>query len=289
MKTERSNVKFPLWRKKVDTSLFTKLDTPIPAWVAKLWEIESVFGENSSKRDASSNVELNFNGRVFKGHVLCTKKYGNDTDFKLFFSKDFAAELRDIFIMSYMRTLEKKLRSNTDKYSTDVEQDIPFWEFLDLEFEKEKRTFHCYAHYTQKPIFPELFKQFTNSHLIRDMENRLLGKGDFKFIKQDWRPKSDLPILLDNNNIIYYLIDTVNKLIYIGEAESINRIKQSRSEIPAWDYFRIDNLPLWISRAQRLELERLIIRSFASVLSNYKSIKHIEISDYKLANRKIDT
>lgn len=288
MKTERSNVSFPLWRKKVDTSLFTKLDTPIPAWVAKLWEIESVFGENSSKKNTISNVELYFNAKVFHGHVLCTKKYGNDTDHKLFFSKDFAAELRDIFIMSYMRTLEKKLRSQTNKYSTDVEHDIPFWEFLDLEFEKKAKTFHCYAHYTQKPIFPELFKQFTNSHLIRDMENRLLGKGDFKFIKQDWRPKSELATLLDNNNIIYYLIDTINKLIYIGEAESIKRIRQNRSEIPNWDYFRIDNLPLWISKPQRLELERLMIRSFASVISNHRSIKFIEISDYKLANKKID-
>ncbi|MDN3586102.1 hypothetical protein QWY86_05450 [Pedobacter aquatilis] len=273
----------------MDTSLFTKLDTPIPGWVEEMWDLAKVFGENSSKRNPVASVSLSFNGREFPGFVLCTAKYGNDTDYKLFFTKDFAAALKDIFVMSYMRTLEKKLRKNAGGYSSDVEQDIPFWEFLDLEFDKKTKTFHCYAHYTQKPMFPELFKQFTNSHLLRDMENRLLGKGDFKFIKQDWRPKTELGSILEHTNIIYYLIDTTSKLLYIGESESTKRIMTPRADIPDWDHFRIDCLPPWISRLQRLELERLMIRSFASVLANYKNIPFQEISEYRLANKKIDS
>lgn len=289
MKTERSNVKFPLWRKKVDTSLFTKLDTPIPAWVEQVWGLTAIFGENSSKREPIAKVTLLFNGKEFAGYVLCTAKYANDTDYKLFFTKDFAAELKDIFVMSYMRTLEKKLRKNAGNYTSDVEHDIPFWEFLDLEFDKETKNFHCYAHYTQKPMFPELFKQFTNSHLLRDMENRLLGKGEFKFIKQDWRRRTDLGAILEHNNIIYYLIDTQKRLLYIGESESTKRIMAPRNEIPDWDHFRIDCLPPWISRLQRLELERLMIRSFASVLDNHRNIPFQEISNYRLANKKIDS
>jgi len=56
MKTERSDIKYPLWRKKVDTSLFTKLDTPIPNWLSKVWEIESVIGKNSSKKSQEISV-----------------------------------------------------------------------------------------------------------------------------------------------------------------------------------------------------------------------------------------
>lgn len=288
MKTERSNVKFTLWRKKVDNSLFTKLDTPIPKWLSKVWQIEETFGTLKSKKAEGTKVSLIINGKVFKGNILFTKMHGKDTDYKLFFDKTFAGELKDLFVMSYMRTLESKLRRGKEEYPNNIEDDIPFWEFLDLEFHKEEKTLHCYAHYTHKPIFPELFKQFTNSHLLRDMENRLLGKGDFKFIKQDWRPKADLSVLLEHNNIIYYLIDTTNKLIYIGEAESTSRILQRRSEIPEWDHFKIDCLPLWITKSQRLELERLMIRSFASVLNNYRNIKNVKISNYLLANKKID-
>ncbi len=136
MKTERSNVKFPLWRKKVDTSLFTKLDTPIPNWLSQVWEIGTVFGRHSSKKAEECRILLILNGKEFKGFVLFTKHYGNETDYKLFFTKEFAEELKDSFVMSYMRTLEKKLRSENPKYTSDIEQDIPFWEFLDLEFEK---------------------------------------------------------------------------------------------------------------------------------------------------------
>lgn len=289
MKTERSNVKFPLWRKKVDTSLFTKLDTPIPNWLSEVWEIESVFGQDSSKRSPNTIITLIINNKTFIGSVLYTKKYKNETNYKLFFTKKFAEELKDLFVMSYMRTLESKLRKGNEEYSNNIEDDIPFWEFLDIEFDKEQRVFHCYAHYTQKPIFPELFKRFTNSHLLRDMENHLMGKGDFKFIKEDWKQRIELPKLLEYNNIIYYLIDTVNKLIYIGESGSSKRIMQARPEIPGWDHFRIDCLPHWIIKKERVELERLMIRSFASMLNNHKGIKHMTISEYSLANKKIDS
>lgn len=289
MKTERSNIKFPLWRKKVDTSLFTKLDTPIPNWLSKVWEIESLIGFDSSKKSEKTIIKLILNRKEFKGSILYTKRYGKETNYKLFFSKDFAEELKDCFVMSYMRTLENKLRRGNQSFSGNIEEEVPFWEFIDLEFDKINRTFHCKAHYTQKPIFPELFKQFTKSHLLKDMENRLLEKGEFKFIKQDWRSKSELNLqIFEHPNYIYYLIDTRNKLLYIGESETSKRIMRLRPEIPEWDYFRIDFLPIWITKSQRLELERLMIRSFASLLSNYKKVKHIAISEYSLANKKID-
>jgi hypothetical protein len=289
MKTERSNVKFPLWRKKVDNSLFTKLDTPIPNWLSIVWCIEPTFGTSSSKRSKESEVTLIIQNKRFKGSVLFTKFHGKDTNYKLFFTKDFADELKDLFVMSYMRTLESKLRRGNENYTTNIEDDIPFWEFLDIEFDKQNKTFFCKAHYTQKALFPELFKQLTNSHLLRDMENRLLEKGDFKFIKEDWKAKSELSKLLEHKNIIYYLIDVNNKLLYIGESESTKRIRIPRNEIPGWTHFRIDCLPEWIAKSQRVELERLAIRTFASVMTNHKNIMNISISEYSLANKKIDS
>lgn len=84
------------------------------------------------------------------------------------------------------------------------------------------------------------------------------------------------------------MLDSQNKLLYIGESENTKRIAQYRKEIPNWDYFRIDCLPGWMSRSQRLELERLIIRSFAAILNNDRKIATVYISEFALANKKID-
>jgi hypothetical protein len=38
---ERDDVKFPMWRKKIDSTIFES-GTPIPQWVAKMWDLEQV-------------------------------------------------------------------------------------------------------------------------------------------------------------------------------------------------------------------------------------------------------
>lgn len=287
MKLERSDIEFSLWRKKVDSSLFSKAHTPIPNWCVKAWDIKMVFGTNTSQKALSAQVVIEFNKKKYEGRV--TYSQNKDTTYQLFLSQDFVEELKGFFIMTYMRSLEQKLRKGNPAYvGKDVEQEVPFWEFIDIEFDSQNKVFKCKAHYNQKPIFPELFKQFARSHILRDMENRLLNKGDFKFIKEDWRPRSEFKTYLERRNIIYYLIDTQNKLLYIGEADHTKRISQVRREMPDWDYFRVDCLPEWLARSQRLELERLVIRSFASVLTNHRAIASILISDYILVNKKID-
>jgi hypothetical protein len=107
-------------------------------------------------------------------------------------------------------------------------------------------------------------------------------------MKENWKPRSKFDSSLEKHNIIYYLIDTQNKLLYVGEAEHTKRISQFRKELPNWDFYRIDVLPAWLTRQQRLEIERLLIRSFASVMRNNKDIPTKLISDYILVNKKID-
>ena len=54
-----------------------------------------------------------------------------------------------------MRSLEERL---AEKKQVDIEKEIPFWEFLDIEFDADKRAFHFLTYYTQKPSFPNLFE-----------------------------------------------------------------------------------------------------------------------------------
>ena len=66
------------------------------------------------------------------------------------------------------------------------------------------------------------------------------------------------------------------------------RFNSERHEIPGWDYYRIDKLPVEFNRIMRLDIERLIIRSLAALLPNSQGIKSKKISDYKIVNKKID-
>ncbi|HTF28291.1 MAG TPA: hypothetical protein VK625_05560, partial [Flavitalea sp.] len=250
--------------------------------------LEKTFGKNTYRRVPDSKVTVRFEKKEYQGSV--TFSHNKDTTYQLFLSRDLVEKLKDRFIMSYMRSLEQKLRKTNQLYADiDIEHELPFWEFLDIEFDHTKKVFSCKAHYYQKPLFPELFKQFISSHLLTGLENRILDKGDFKFIKDNWKPKSELPNYLSRNNIIYYLIDTKNKLLYIGESKHTKRLAQARKEMPDWDYFRVDFLPEWMSKSQRIEIERLIIRSYASIMSNKREIKTLSISEYQLVNRKVDS
>ena len=84
------------------------------------------------------------------------------------------------------------------------------------------------------------------------------------------------------------LIDTTNKCFYVGEAQNlIRRFAQGHKPIPDWDHYRYDQLPP-MAKKTRVALERMVIRTFASVLPNNREISSMTLSDYVLANEKID-
>lgn len=287
MKTERSDIEFPLWRKKVDATLFKDAATPIPKWLWKVWDIEELFSQSTSKDSLTSEVNMFFGKESFSGKVVLSS---SKKMYRLFFDRKLSDLLKDIFLMSYMRSIEQDLRKNKPEYSNqEIENEIPFWEFLDIEFDSQNKTFYFKAYYVQKPAYIELFKELVKSHTLKIIEDKLLDKDDFKFIKEDWKKRTKLASQINAKNVIYNLIDTQNKLIYIGEAESLTqRLNQNREVIKNWDFYRFDCLPEGLTRKQRVAIERLLIRTFASFFTNNKGIPSKEVSEFRLANEKID-
>ncbi len=57
MKLERSNVEFPLWRKKVDKSIFEHNGTIIPAWACQMWNVDTLYADVSSKKDEQNTFQ----------------------------------------------------------------------------------------------------------------------------------------------------------------------------------------------------------------------------------------
>ena len=288
MKLERSNVDFPLWRKKVDSSLFRQNGTTIPQWACKMWGIQEDFNSCISRKDESSNVKVEFQKKEYKGWVTAAKKGRTTPAYRLWYSPKLTYEIKDAFLMSFARDIENRLRKSRGISNSNIEDEIPFWEFLDIEYERERRKFYFKAYYIQKPVFSELFKRFIESPILHKIDDELSKKPAFRIYKTKWKPKAEFEFEVGANNVLYFLIDTKNKLIYIGEAANlVERLRQDHPSIPKWDYFRYNVLPDRIALHRRT-FERMIIRDFASLLKNKKDVNYKGISDYKLANEKID-
>jgi hypothetical protein len=106
--------------------------------------------------------------------------------------------------------------------------------------------------------------------------------------KNKWKPRAEVDFELGANNVLYTLIDIKNRLIYIGEAANLgDRLRQAHPSIPEWTHFRYDILPNEMA-PHRKTLERMVIRDFASVLTNEKGVDSFPISKYRLTNEKID-
>jgi hypothetical protein len=116
----------------------------------------------------------------------------------------------------------------------------------------------------------------------------LSKKPPFRIYRNKWRSKKELEFELGANNVLYFLISTKRKLLYIGEAARlVYRLTQDHPSIPDWDYFRYKVLPDEMT-PHRKTLERMIIADFASILES-QDTGSMKISDYRLANDKIDS
>jgi len=170
MKLERSNVEFPIWRKKVDSSLLQHKGTTIPNWACKMWDIDQLFSKCTSKKDPKSQVTITFDKTNYEGQVTIASKGRATPAYRLWFTEELQIKLKETYPMSFMRDIENRLRKEKQ---ADIENEIPFWEFLDMEFDHTNRTFLFNAYYTQKPSFPELFKRIIGSPMIHKIDDEL--------------------------------------------------------------------------------------------------------------------
>ncbi|WP_411359839.1 GIY-YIG nuclease family protein [Pseudidiomarina salilacus] len=283
---ERSDIEFPIWRKKVDQSFLFENVTPIPKWLWPVWDIENTFSDVHSKSNPRSVVSITFKGIKYKGHIFFSERTSGRMC-RFAFEQTLHAQLKDTFLMSYMRALEGQIRKQ-DGEKADIELTIPFWEFIDIEFNSEKKEFTFTCHYKQLPTFPKLFEKLVSSPAIKKVDDLLACKGTDRIHKQDWKPRAEYKNEVGAENVIYTLLDTQKKLIYVGEAKNlINRFDNGHPDISQWDFYRYNVLPASLE-AHRLTLERMAIRDMAALLKNKVDITSFGISEYKLVNRKID-
>lgn len=283
MKLERSDIEFAVWRKKVDKSLFEHNGTTVPEWACRMWGLQEMYGQVTSRKDPRSKALIRYKNAEYEAWVTTAPHGRKSPAFRLWYDRLLSLELKRSFLMSYMRSLEGALQVNTD-----VELKIPFWEFLDIEFDQVNRRFRFVAYYRQQPSFPHLFQRLIGSPALRKVADEIEGKVEIRIYKQDWTRRSDLEFQLGASNVIYMLIDTNGRRFYIGEAaDLVKRLLQPHSSIPDWNFFRYDVLPTDLA-PYRVALERMLIRDFAAVLKNKRKVPSQAIADCELANDKVD-
>ena len=298
MPRERSNIKFPFWRKAVDDSMWRYNSTVIPKGIVENHFDFSQVTKTSSKEDEESFVKISFNGKEYMGNLLWTGNKTRSQHWKLRFPKELTVALRECFVMTHMRDLDnrilnKNMENQDEKESKkEAEDRIPFSEFIDIEWDWVTRHFSMKPYFKQRAEFENLFQYFQRNHILTNIERNISEKQN-QIIHGEWKDRSS--IVNDGliHNAIYTLVDTINEEIYIGETHNMGtRFPQDgyRPEIPNWDKYRIDVLPAFMGKGDRKMIERQMIRNFASLCkhnSSNKDIDSLNILNYKLKNKSI--
>ncbi len=319
MKSERTDIKFTLWRKKIDPSAWTEKATTIPNSYVKSWGLDDDFFDVVSKKDESSKVKIKVKktsdgfkeDNIYYGWLTCAKEglnkpkgstaHRKNPAYRLYWPDEFAQILKKTYSMSYIRDIENKIvinqlknESGKDIRSRDIENDIPFWEFVDIEYDKLNKTFIFVAHYRQKPTFPELFSSLSDNPVLKRMYNDLSDTKDSEmmFYQQSWKPIQNYITEINAINVIYMLYSKQNSSLYIGKADNlINRFKNHHKfdkNNSIYDYYRYDLIPTFLPQKIVNELERMIIRIFQTTFKNNKEIESINIADINIDNSTKD-
>lgn len=252
-----------------------------------MWDITGVFPGKRGRRDPASQVTLQFRGGSFAGAVTWYRRGPDTVAYRLWFDDTLRYALADTFVMSHMRDLEARLRTSRGDTS-DVELEIPFWEFLDIEFDAHQKAFYLAAYYLQRPSFPELFRRLVDAPPLKGIRDELAGRISARIHKQNWKPRSEFETEIGATNVIYMLADTVNRLLYVGEAESlVPRLRRGHVSIPDWNYYRYNVLPASLA-GDRVQLERMAIRDLDAIVGEAATSLPTSISQFKLVNLRID-
>jgi hypothetical protein len=153
-----------------------------------MWGLKQLYGDVTSRKDDRSRASTTFKGITYDAWVTTAPHGRSSPAFRLWYDKALSYELKGAFVMSYMRSLEGSLQT-----SCDPEQQISFWEFLDIEFDPQHRAFRFVAYYTVQPSFPNLFKCLVGSPALRRIEDEVQNKAENRIHKQDWKPRHERP------------------------------------------------------------------------------------------------
>jgi hypothetical protein len=131
--------------------------------------------------------------------------------------------------------------------------------------------------------YDELFKKLVERNVfgwISEIESKNIITKSTKWHRIDkLKDHEDIPY------VVYYLVDDLNKEIYIGSAKRLgDRVKPNRKEIPGWNKFRYEIVHP-NSHGLLRNLEYHSIMNFSKFFYNSGNSSSLKLSEYKLVNK----
>ena len=132
--------------------------------------------------------------------------------------------------------------------------------------------------------YDNIFKRLVEENVFGWLSNTNFNNS-FITKSTKWISIDELYKHEDINYVVYYLVDDINKQIYIGSAIRLgDRVKPNRSEIPGWNRFRYEIIhPNYHDNLREIEYHSIM--NFAKFFKNNGKLSTIAISDYVLVNK----
>ncbi len=270
----------PLY-KKVDNSVF-KYGVTIPKSHIKYFE----FGK-PIKAGTSRPVNIVWGKDKFQVRLSHVKrnKYGNVYQIRWDSNKELINKLRRTFIHSYIVITSKKILHERKKSSKQFRTIISSGEEVFILTPMNSSNIKLEVFVQIKDEWDPLFKRLVEDKVFDWITDKT---KDYLIVRSTkWIDVKEFNKHKDEKNVIYYLVNSKKKHLYIGKAAILGkRVKPGRTHQGMsgdWDKFRYDV----IKPEYALFLERIedhTIRAFASVLKNKIGYPTLGLSDYTLVN-----
>lgn len=241
------------------------------------------------KPGTSRKIELIWDKKKFTAKLCHVKRknYSSVHQIRWDNNKDLLKKLRKTFIQSYvilksqkeLFDIEKKERKHFRTQLSGGQQEVLI--LKPLNSKQIKLDVFIKIDNNWNALFERLAEENVFGWLFDKNKKYLISRST------NWFKVKDFPKHKNAVNVIYYLANTKNKLLYIGKAEVLgNRIKPGRrhQNMPGdWNKFRYDIVKSEYSNIIE-RIEDHTIRAFASILKNNKNYPSLELGDYKLVN-----
>lgn len=266
--------------KRVDKSLLNSGKITIPD--DEIMNICDVSGWLPSQKKV---INLLFNDVQYSATIAYKERNANTKSgkpyYQLSYGDDLSKELKKEFIQTFIAIQAELISSSFEnKYhitSDNINREV-------IQFKKKSETeIEIIPFLKLKTQYDNLFKTIIETNLLNlDKKEK---KEDIIVYASDWLEKDEINKYRTEENVVYYLVDTINKEVYIGSAKNLyNRLKNYRKEIPNWNLFKYEKIhPKYKDILERIEHHS--IRAFASFLTNSSSGDSLQISSYKLNNK----
>jgi len=264
--------------KKIDKSVF-KYGIAIPKeYVSMFLQTETI------EQGSSIEIEVIFKKKKYSARLIHGKNQSGKSIYQIRWDNniDLINELKKEFIQTYFaiesQNYDSKLKG--EYFRTNLlggNQEVLIFKPVSVTLIDLETFIKIETPYDN--IFRDLVDKNVFGWLSKVDNNQMITKST------TWLDSSDLVKHEDREFVIYYLIDEINKQLYIGSAKRLgDRVKIGRHEIPEWNMFRYEIVhPKYHSELREIEYHSIM--NFARFMKNNGNLRNNPISDYILVNK----